>query len=121
MDDFERLRYVTERYAHLKGLRLVPLGISFLASAAWRDGQLRRGPGTAAACIGISGGHPRTHYLALAAVCLIFATLGTSGVPIHARDVLLDDLIGIGLIVVGIGDHLLLRRTLEPVTHVETV
>ena len=197
MDEFERLSYVTRRYAHLQGLRLVPLGIPFLASAAWRDGQLRwvpgtsgegptywfvglflaalvvasamtlyyrrrfgtvhqerglRGPlllsgfllvfalsfwlqtilpaavswpaiviGTALAYIGMSGGHPRTHYLALAAVCLVFATLGTFGVPFHVRDVLLDDLIGIGLIVVGIGDHLLLRRTLAPVAHVETI
>lgn len=197
MDELQRLRYVTQRYAHLQGLRLVPLGIPFLASAAWRDGQLTwlpgtdgngpsywfvalfavaltisvaiggyyrrrfgtvqparslRGPlrlaaflaalalafwlqdtlpavislpalviGTAIAYVGVVGHSLRTHYLALAVLCLVFATLGTFGVPLHARDVLLDDLIGIGLIVVGIGDHLLLRRTLEPVSHVETV
>jgi len=34
--DIARLRYVTSRYPQLQGLRLVPLSIVFLASAAWR-------------------------------------------------------------------------------------
>lgn len=197
MDELQRLRFVTERYAHLQGLRLVPLGIPFLISAAWRDGQLAWVPGTeghgagywfallmllalgisgavggsyrehfgsvqpahpwkavlalfaflavflgsvwaqqtygwivslpailigtALGYLGVVGGQPRTHYLALSALCLVFAMLGSFGVPFHARDVLLDDLIGIGLIVIGVGDHLLLRRTLEPVSHVQTI
>jgi hypothetical protein len=197
MHDLQRLRFVTERYPHLQGLRLIPLGLPFLVSAAWRDGQLEWVPGTAGlgpglwflallltalvisvamgsyyrhrfgtvepkrdltsvlagllfavlflcslgmqdilpfnislpavvigtgvGYLGVAGGQQRTHYLALAALSLFFATLGSFGVPLHARDVLLDDLIGIGLIVIGVGDHLLLRRTLEPVSHVETV
>jgi hypothetical protein len=197
MHDLQRLRFVTERYPHLQGLRLIPLGLPFLVSAAWRDGQLAwvpgtHGPGagfwffglmiaalslsvalgryyrrrfgsvqparqatgallgllflalffgslwtqdllspklslpaivigTALGYVGVAGGQLRTHYIALAALCLCFATLGSFGVPLHARDVLLDDLIGIGLIVIGVGDHLLLRRTLEPVSHVETI
>lgn len=197
MDDLQRLRYVTRRYAHLQGLRLVPLGIPFLLSAAWRDGQLRwvpgtdgNGPafwfagllatalmvatvigrhyrrrfgtvqhvpdvraslifavflsafavamwlqdsvstglslpmiviGTGIGYVGVVDGNPRGHYLALAALCLLFANLGSFGVPLHARDVLMDDLIAMGLITVGVGDHLLLRRTLEPVHYVETI
>lgn len=39
------VRYVTENYAQLQGLRLVPLGLVFLISAAWRIGWLRRWPG----------------------------------------------------------------------------
>jgi hypothetical protein len=197
MYDFQRLRFVTERYPHLQGLRLVPLGFVFLVSAAWRDGQLSwladtaghaagfwfmgllivalaissvlgryyrrhfgtvqperraKGPllfilfvalfaaaawaqdslrthlslplvviGMLLAHLGLAGGQRRSHYLALATGCLVFANLADFGVPAHARSVLLDDLIGIGLIVIGIGDHFLLRRTLQPVPHVETV
>ena len=197
MHDLHRFRYVTERYPHLQGLRVAPLGVPFLLSAAWRAGQLSwvpgtsgygagywflglmalalivsvalaryyrqrfgsvqpgrrlKGPllfcgflalfsasiwaqeqfssavslpavviGTALGYLGVSGGQLRIHYLTLAAVALGFATLGTFGVSVHARDVLLDELIGIGLIVIGVGDHLLLRRTLEPVSNVKTI
>ncbi len=195
MNHLERLRYVTRRYPHLQGLRLVPLGIPFLISAAWRDGQLRWVPGieqsepslwfaalfgvalmagtllgsyyrrrygtvepvrgwkapvlffgflavlgiafslqdhlqpivslpavvigTAIAYLGVVDRTIRFHYIVLGALCLLFANLGEFGIPVHARDVLLDDLIGLGLIAVGIGDHLVLRRTLEPVHNVE--
>ncbi len=197
MHDLHRLRYVTERYPHLQGLRLAPLGVPFLLSAAWRNGQLSWVPGTsghgpgywflglmalalivsialarhyrqrfgsvqparrlkgplllcgflalffasiwaqdefysaislpavvigvALAYLGVAGGQLRAHYIALAAACLGFATLGTFGVSVHARSVLLDEFTGIGLIVIGVGDHLLLRRTLEPVSNVETI
>jgi hypothetical protein len=197
MYDFHRLRFVTERYHHLQGLRLVPLGFPFLIAAAWRDRQLSWLPVTgdrapeywflglvaiavaisialghyyytrrfgavhqqeslrgqillvllyalfiaslfvqnafplpislpiitvaiAVGFLGVTGGHVRTHYIAVAAVALLFGSLG-SLLPEHARVVLLDDLIGISLIVIGLGDHFLLRRTLEPVAHVETV
>src|ERR1700722_8985478 len=32
--------YVTERYADLQGLRVAPLGVPFVVSAAWRAGWL---------------------------------------------------------------------------------
>ena len=38
--DIARLRYVTSRYPQLQGLRLIPLSLVFLASAAWRAGLL---------------------------------------------------------------------------------
>lgn len=196
MYDFHRLRFVTERYHHLQGLRLVPLGFPFLIAGAWRDRQFSWLPVTgdrapeywflglvaiavaisiavgryytrrfgavhqqeslrgqilvvllyalfitslfvqnaiplpislpiitvaiAVGLLGVAGGHVRTHYIAVAAVALLFAGLG-SLIPEHARAVLFDDLIGISLIVIGLGDHFLLRRTLEPVAHVETV
>jgi hypothetical protein len=196
MDHLRRLRYVTERYEQLQGLRLLPLGIPFLLSAAWRDGQLTWAPGTygvgpriwfvslitaalglslmarnyyrrrfgnvqSAATIktplaafvftvmfvlaaslqtdassvsipaviialglgyvGLVGGLARPHYLAMAGLVALFATLGPLGVPLHTRDVLCDQLVGIGFIAIGVGDHLLLRDTLVPVTHVNAV
>lgn len=197
MESLRRLRFVTERYPHLQGLRLVPLGVPFLVSAAWRSGSfadvpaflgipprylflalfatalamsglagryyrrqfgtvqpqggVRRAAGVlvflaafvaavwaqdvfalvvalpavlvavALAWLGFAGGHVRVHYLVLAALCLVFASLGALGVPIDTRDALLDNLIGLGLIIIGLGDHLLLRRSLEPVSRVEAV
>jgi hypothetical protein len=47
MIDIRRVQYVTEHRAHLEGLRIVPLGIPFLASAAWRAGWLTWWPWTA--------------------------------------------------------------------------
>lgn len=197
MDTLRRLRFVTERYPHLQGLRLVPLGIPFLVSGAWRSGSFADIPqatgiaprywflvllvaalttsalagcyyrrqfgtvqprrrlggaiafGTFAAALagsawmqdtlqpviplpmiviglslgllGVAGGQVRAHYLVLSALCLLFASFGAFGVAIEIRDALLDNLIGVGLIIIGLGDHLLLRRTLEPVSRVEAV
>jgi len=191
--DLQRLHFVTERYPHLQGLRLVPLGLPFLVSAAWRNGRLSSVPGTSgsgaglwfmglllvglmgsvalrtyyrarfgsvqpvrtftgplaallfagmflcslwtqdtfspsislpASAVGlglgyvvVSGDQVRTHYIALAALCVAFATLGSFGVSVPARDVLFDELVATGLIGAGIGDHCLLRRTLAPVSH----
>lgn len=36
--DPDRVRYVTQRYAQLQGLRLLPLAAVFLISALWRSG-----------------------------------------------------------------------------------
>ena len=38
--DVTAIRYVTEHYVHLQGLRLVPVGVPFVASALWRLGWL---------------------------------------------------------------------------------
>lgn len=195
MHDLRRLRYVTERYDHLQGLRLIPLGIPFLFSSLWRDGQLTWVRGTAdggariwflalvalavglsfvakayyqrqfgmvrpainataalaasvfvgllivaaslhgdttvsvpamivalgLTYVGVAGGRMRPHYLAVAVLVALFALLGLLGVPFHTRNVLCDLLIAVGFVVIGIGDHLLLRRTLAPVSHVEAV
>ena len=197
MDRLQRLRYVTERYEQLQGLRLVPLGIPFLISSAWRSGRLASVPWTggigpriwfvslvAAALalslvaktyyerrfgdvqsavtikaplaafvftalfilsaslppdpqtavsipaviialglgyLGMVGGLLRHHYLMVAVSVVLFAALGPLGVPSHTRGVLWDQLIGIGFVVIGVGDHLLLRRTLVPVAHVHAV
>jgi hypothetical protein len=197
MDHLQRLRYVTERYDQLQGLRLVPVGIPFLLSAAWRDGRLTWVPWTGGAgvriwfavlvtCsvalslrartyyerrfgdvrsaatiktplaafvftglfilsaslhpeghtgvsvpalilalglgyVGMAGGLMRPHYLVIATCVAGVALLGLLGVPHHTRDVLWDQLIGMGFVVIGVGDHLLLRRTLVPVAHVNTL
>lgn len=195
MTDLRRLRYVTERFPHLQGLRFVPLGIPFLISALWRDGYLEWVPGTTGAgarlwflallalavgCsflakahyqrlfgdvtpainvttalaasvfaglllvavalqndtvvsvpalvvalalgyVAVAGGQLRWHYIAVAGLVAVFAMLGLVGVPAQTRSVLFDLLIAIGFVVIGIGDHLLLRRTLVPVSHVEAI
>lgn len=36
MDDLRRIHYVTEHYAQLQGLRLLPLSVPFLLSSLWR-------------------------------------------------------------------------------------
>ena len=192
-----RLRYVTERYVQLQGLRLVPLGIPFLLSSAWREGLFTWVPGASGAgsriwfaalflfaislsvsakiyyqrrfgnvrttapirapvaasaftavllaaislqdllqspfsipsvmlafgvgCLGVSGGVVRSHYLAVAATVGVFAVSGELGVPFQIRDILWDRMIGVSFLVIGIGDHQLLRGTLVPVTHADTV
>jgi hypothetical protein len=40
MRDIQTVRYVTTHYPRLQGLRLAPLGVPFLLSAAWRAGWL---------------------------------------------------------------------------------
>jgi hypothetical protein len=70
--------------------------------------------GVGLAYVGTVGGRVRRAYLVLGALCLIYATLGALNVAFHLRDVLLDGLIGAGLIAAGITDHLLLANTLEP-------
>lgn len=195
MTDLRHLRYVTERYAQLQGLRLIPLSIPFLASSLWRDGQLAWVPGTSGVgpriwflallavavglsfaakayyrrtfgdvspainvtaalaasvfvgllivagalqadtsvsapalivalglgYVGLAGGKMRWHYFVVAILVALFAVLGALGVPFHTRNVLCDQLIALSLIVIGLGDHLLLRRTLAPVLHVEAL
>lgn len=57
----------------------------------------------------------------LVSVPALFAALGLFGVPFHTRNVLCDLLIAVGFVTIGAGDHLLLRRTLAPVSDVEAV
>jgi hypothetical protein len=45
MDDLRRIQYVAEHYKQLQGLRLLPLGIPFLISAAWRTLMSTESPG----------------------------------------------------------------------------
>jgi hypothetical protein len=71
--------------------------------------------------VGLAGGRARPHYLTMAALVALFTMLGPLGVPRHTRDVLFDQLVGIGFIVIGAGDHLLLRDTLVPVTRADAV
>ena len=195
MTDLRRLRYVTERFPHLQGLRFVPLGIPFLISALWRGGYLDWVPWTTGAgarfwflalfvaalgCssiakahyrrqfgdvtpainvtavlaasvfagllivaaalqgdtvvsipalvvalglgyVGVAGGELRWHYVLVAALVALFGTLRLVGLPLETRSVMFDLLAAVGFVVIGIGDHLLLRRTLAPVSHVEAV
>ena len=45
MNDLRRLQYVTAHYAHLQGMRLLPLALPFFVSAIWRSGWLDWWPG----------------------------------------------------------------------------
>jgi hypothetical protein len=71
--------------------------------------------------VGMVGGLVRPHYVTIAVCAALLAALGPLGVSCHTRDVLWDQLIGIGFVVIGLGDHLLLRRTLVPVAHVNAL
>jgi hypothetical protein len=194
MPDLQRLRDFTERYPHLQGLRLVPLGIPFLLSAVWPEAQLHRVPdspgfdpewrfmsllaiavlfsfeigreyrerfgsvppvrnikillwvfvigaylfgalwmqnhsedfsfpavviGIALAYVGSRRGEIRLHYDVCAVLALAFSALGAFGVSFRSRDILLDGLIGLGFVVIGVGDHLVLRRAMEPEIQVD--
>ena len=75
--------------------------------------------GVALACMGSTGGEIRLHYDVCAMLAFSFSALGVFGVPFRSRDILLDALIGLGFVLIGVGDHLLLRRAMEPDTQVE--
>ena len=191
MLDVSRTRYLTEHYADLQGLRLIPLAVLFLASAAWRVAAwswltwrpvwgsrwfatglvlalassaaigtvYRSRLGTVSprrrtsaiatwvvfgvgvsllqetarpwpvslpflftdcvlAYVGCAGRGLRRHYLAVAIACLLFALTPLWSVPMAARRLALDLLIGFGLLVAGVGDHVVLqqeRRALQEV------
>jgi hypothetical protein len=199
MRDTRTVRYVTTHYGRLQGLRLVPLGVAFLLSGAWRARWLTWWPGTEgrgaalwflalggsaialsfpirswyerqfgivrarrrdsgagpllafAALVGLAtwyqlkfapalswpvlivglilaliGWHDlavRPHYIAVGMAFALYACTRTLGVPLPARAVLLDLLVGFGLIVAGVGDHRALVHALtasgEP--HARTV
>ena len=77
--------------------------------------------GIAIGYAGVLGGLLRPHYLVVSAWLLVIAMLGTFGVPLHIRETLCDAVAGLGLMVVGGGDHFLILRTLTRVSHVESV
>jgi hypothetical protein len=56
----------------------------------------------------------RRHYLWVAVPCLFLANAASFGIPPNTLQIMLDLLIGGGLLIAGIGDHLVLRRVLTP-------
>jgi hypothetical protein len=186
--DVRTARFVTVEYPHLQGLRLVPLGLAFLVSAAFRAGWLPTLPWVAGrgaqvsffgllaiavvaalpignwyahrygvvrlrladngalalvsfvvcllALVGleewlhssiplarlflVSGllvlgtayGCKRVHYLMLAAICLTVPWMLPQHMAPASRALVLDLLTGGGLLIAGIGDHLVLTRFL---------
>ena len=189
MPDPAHVRYVVEHYPQLQGLRLVPLGLVFLATAAWRAGHLGWLPGTSnggirlwflaalglaialsymasayyrrlfgelslapyrsggprllafgsavflslvlqdalrlpfslpllvvgilTAYVGLNGGGLRQHYLVIAVACgLVASPLGGS-LLMRTHPFTRDLLLAGGLLVAGIGDHLVLQRILR--------
>jgi len=58
----------------------------------------------------------RPHYIAAGAALLIYAVLPASGLAAHVLDATFDGAIGLTLLIVGIGDHILLTNTLRPPT-----
>jgi hypothetical protein len=127
-------RYYSERFGHVRPvgrLRAMVGVVAFLTIfmvAVSSQQTLHPSislPAIVVACgigyMGLVGGESRPHYLALAVLWCVFASLPAFGVPFAVRDVLLDQLTAIGLIVIGVGDHVMLRRTLQPVSHVDAV
>lgn len=56
----------------------------------------------------------RSHYVAAAGVLVVFSALPWFGVGVSTLDATFDAVIGLVLLIAGVGDHLLLTRTLHP-------
>ena len=104
---------------------VVPLTglLAGLLVATWLQGQWRWVypvpaliVGLALLAIGISHGAVRKHYLVVGVLWLAMASLGLWGLSAATRDVMFDVTIGMTLIIAGLGDHGLLRDTLQPVS-----
>jgi hypothetical protein len=65
------------------------------------------------ASVGLANHGMRRHYLGIAAACVAFAVAPVVGASRIARETGLDLLIGVGLLVAGLGDHLVLQRMLQ--------
>jgi uncharacterized membrane protein YhaH (DUF805 family) len=97
-------------------MTLILVTAAFLLSTALPSTP--RSPSMPALVVGLALIYPamfvggrRWHYLPLAAAWGLFALLRTFGVSFHVREVTLDLLIAISVIVAGLGDHRLWRRT----------
>lgn len=66
------------------------------------------------AYIGVAQRRLRQHYLWIAAACVFLANVGSFGVPPRTQQVMFDLLIAGGLIVAGVGDHMVLLKVLHP-------
>jgi hypothetical protein len=94
---------------------------ALVALAVWLQGVLQWRlslPPVAVAAVllvtGLAHRRFRVHYVAAGAVLLVFSALPLIGVGPSAVDATFDAVIGIVLLIAGIGDHLLLTRTLHP-------
>jgi len=56
----------------------------------------------------------RAHYAAAAGILFVFSALPWFGVGVSTLDATFDAVIGLVLLIAGVGDHLLLTRTLHP-------
>lgn len=99
-----------------------------LSFAVWTQSALQTTPSLPLIVIAVAIGYVgvldrivRSHYLIVSASVLILAMLSTFGVPPHTRDVLFYAVTGLGLMVVGVGDHLLLLHSLRSVSHVQSL
>lgn len=63
---------------------------------------------------GLAHHRVRVHYAAAGAVVLAYPVLQLFGVGPSTLDATIDAVIGIVLLITGVGDHLLLKRTLHP-------
>jgi hypothetical protein len=70
--------------------------------------------GTALLAIGLGHGVMRKHYVVIAVLWFAMASLAWFDVAASTRDAALDVTVGVALIIAGIGDHRLLRETLQP-------
>jgi hypothetical protein len=72
--------------------------------------------GTALLANGLSHGAMRKHYVVIAVLWFAVASLALFGVSASTREAALDVTIGVALVIAGLGDHWLLRDTLQPVS-----
>lgn len=94
---------------------------ALVAFAVWLQGELQWRlslPAISVAAVllatGLAHRRFRVHYVAAGAVLLAYSALGLFGVGPLVLDASFDAVIGIVLLIAGVGDHLLLTRTLHP-------
>jgi hypothetical protein len=111
---------VGQRAAHSGAVPILATG-ALVAFALWLQGVLQWRlslPAVAVAGVllvtGLAHRRLRVHYVAAGAVLLAFSVLPLLGLGPSAMDATFDAVIGIGLLIAGLGDHLLLTRTLRP-------
>ena len=83
-------------------------------SLKWRVSLPAVAVGSVLLATGLAHHRFRVHYVAAGAVLLAYSALQLFGVGPSTLDVTFDAVIGLVLLIAGVGDHLLLTRTLHP-------
>jgi hypothetical protein len=93
---------------------LVAFAVWVQDAFAWRVSLPAIVVGAVLLATGLAHHRFRVHYVAAATVLLAYSALQLFGVGPSTLDATFDAVIGIVLLIAGVGDHLLLTRTLHP-------
>jgi hypothetical protein len=93
---------------------LVAFAVWVQEALEWRVSLPAITVGSVLIATGLAHHRFRVHYVAAGVVLLAYSTLQLFGVGLSTLDATFDAVIGIVLLIAGIGDHVLLTRTLHP-------